>query len=127
MGGQPQPQLVKGNALDVDAELTELVEILVARLAPVLEFDAQLEAGLRGLHEVALVDAEHLVEELKGRDAGFADADGADLIRLDQRDALRALHGLRQRGSCHPAGGPATDDYVVHRLPLPFSRPRIVA
>ena len=31
-GRQPQPQLVKGYALDVDAEFAELVEVAVAAL-----------------------------------------------------------------------------------------------
>src|SRR6186713_1963357 len=114
VGRQPQPHLVERDALDVDAVFTELVEVAMSRLAPVLELDAELEAGLRGLHEVPLVDAEHLVEELQRGDGGFADTDGADFFRLDQRDALRILHGVRQCGSGHPAGRAAADDYVMH-------------
>ena len=114
IGGETQPQLVKGDGLNVHAELTELVEVAVALATPVLEVDAELEGGLRGLNEIPLVDAENLVEELQGRDGRFADTHGADFVRLDQRDALGALHGMRQRGRGHPAGRAASNDHVVH-------------
>ena len=48
-------------------------------MPPVVKFDAELEARLRGTNEFALVDAEQLVEELQRRNGGLTDADCAAL------------------------------------------------
>jgi hypothetical protein len=91
------------------------MKVPMTRAAPIVEVDSQFEAGLRGLNEIPLIDAKHLVEELNGRNGRFAHPHSADLIRFDQRDPLRILHRMRQRGRGHPAGGATADDYVVHR------------
>ena len=82
---------MKRDALDVCAELAELMEVAVAPGAPVVELDAEFEARLGGADKLRLVDAEHLVVELQGRDGGFPYADRADLIGFDQGNGMRAL------------------------------------
>ncbi len=62
------------------------MDVAVADARPVDEFDAELERGLGLRHELALVDADALVEEADVRQRGLADADDADLARLDELD-----------------------------------------
>ncbi len=93
------------------AEGAEGVDIAVAGLAPVDEFDAELEGCLGGAHEFGFVNADIVVEILDVRQGRLTDADRADLGRFDQ-DHLAALsdHG-RQAGRGHPSGGTAPHDY----------------
>jgi len=95
----------------------EAVEVVLADVAPAFEVDAQLEHGLRLGHELLLVDAAQLVEGQQRRDRGLADADGADLVGLDQRDGQALAQRLGQARGCHPAGGAAAgDDDAAHGL-----------
>jgi hypothetical protein len=57
-------------------------KVAVADGAPVLEFDAELERGLRGLDEIPLVDAKDLVIELQRGNGGFAHAHGCRSPRI---------------------------------------------
>ena len=93
------------------ADNAEAVDVLVAYCAPVFELDAQLERRLRGAHEILLVDPEQLVKRAEQRDRGLADADGTDLIRLDERDIEILAQQLAERGCGHPAGRAAADDH----------------
>src|SRR3569833_4284124 len=102
--------MMKSHALDVCAELAEGMEEAVALCAPVVELDAEFKAGPGGADKLALVDAEHFVEELQRGDGGFAYADGADVVGLDKGDGVRAFEGLRHGRRAHPAGGAASDD-----------------
>jgi hypothetical protein len=82
----PQPVLVERRAADRMAEGAERVDVAFALPAPVAELDAQLVGRLGLAHEVGLVEAEAGVEVADVRDGGLADADRADLGRLDQVD-----------------------------------------
>jgi hypothetical protein len=53
---------------------------------------------------------QRLVEELDHRDRALADADRADLLGLDQPDAVVPRQHLGQRRGGHPAGGATPDD-----------------
>src|SRR5690606_31260573 len=64
----------------------ERMEIAIALAAPVLEGNAELEARSRSADEVALVDAQQLVEGTRSRNGGFAHPDGADLVGFDEHD-----------------------------------------
>jgi hypothetical protein len=92
------------------ARQAEGMEVVLADVAPVLELDAELEGGLRGGHELLLVDAQQLVVGEQRRDGGLADADGADLVGLDEPDVERLAEHLGQQGGDHPAGGAAPGD-----------------
>ena len=100
------------HAADARAVGAEGMDVAVADARPVDELDAQLERGLGLGHELALVDADALVEEADVRQRGLAHADDADLARLDQMDValFRPEHGSESRGR-HPAGGATADDH----------------
>ena len=87
------------------------MDVAVAEARPVDELDAELERGLGLGHELALVDADALVEEADVRHRRLAHADDADLARLDEPDpALRWPEHRGESGGRHPAGGTTTDD-----------------
>src|SRR3546814_12841764 len=62
------------------------MRVAMAGADPVDELDAQFVGRVGGAHEVGLVDPEQRVEQHDLRDRRLADADGADLLRFDQRD-----------------------------------------
>ncbi len=116
-----QPVHERRTVVDGWPEVAEAVEETVAKLAPVAELDAQLEAGLRAAHEVGFVDSQRLVVGANGRQRGLADADGADVRRLDDDD-LAGRRGTvpqlaRQRCRGHPARRSAAEnDDLAHGL-----------
>src|SRR5690348_7650464 len=63
------------------------MDVGIADPAPVTKLDPELEGRLGTRHEFALIDPEPLIETANVRDGGFADADRADLERLDDADA----------------------------------------
>src|SRR5689334_21420652 len=119
VGGEPQPDLMIGDALDVRSELTELVEVAVAAAAPIVKFDSELEARLGGANKVTLVDTEDFVVELQGRNGRLPHTHRSDLIGFDQGQAVRALEGLGHCRGGHPTRGAAPDNHIVHRSLTP--------
>ena len=88
----------------------EGVEIAMPFATPADELDPQLEAALGLAQEFGLVDAERLVEQADRGNGRFADSDGADLVRLDQRDGQAAGAGMGQRRRRHPPGRATPND-----------------
>ena len=85
-----QPEMVEMDALHFHTVVTEWMEVAVADPCPVVEFDAELETGLRGANELDLVDAECAIESYDGRNGGLTHANGADLIGLHHIDRVAA-------------------------------------
>jgi len=95
----------------------ERVEVVVVRRAggvgPADELHALLERGVALADEARLVQPDRGERAADRREGAFADADDADLGRLDERDARPATGGaqrLREKGRGEPAGGAAADD-----------------
>ena len=72
--------MMKGDAAMVFAIVAEGVDIGVADPAPVAELDTELEGGMGERHQLALVEAEALIEEAHMGQGGLADAHRADLL-----------------------------------------------
>src|SRR5438132_767217 len=98
------------------------MDVAITLACPILEGNAELECRAGGANEIGLVDAHVLMEGAGGRNCGFTDADGPDLVRFDERDIDERPELLRQRVSSDPAGGaPARDHHAFDRLPGHFS------
>src|SRR4051794_19577459 len=89
---------------------SEGVDVAVAEVGPVVEPDTEFESGLRGRHELALIDFHETVEALHGRDRGFTHTDGADQVGFDQRNFELSAQSLRETVRSQPARGAATGD-----------------
>src|SRR6185503_762036 len=104
------------------------MDVVFALRAPVFEADAELERGLGGGHELLLVDLEQAMECDQRRDRGFTDTDGADFVRLEERDVEHLAECPAQCRRYHPArGASARDDHATHahRFNLASRRARI--
>src|SRR6185503_16844803 len=105
------PDLVELHGLDVDAKFAEGMQVAVPEARPVHELDAELERALGLADEIVLVEAEHRVEGVDGRNGGLAHADAAYLLGLYQTDAARTrTKRARKCRRRHPAGRTAADD-----------------
>src|SRR5258708_15446486 len=93
------------------AERPERMDVSVSRPIPVAELDPEFERGACGAHELGLIQVQEIVEDLDMRQRRLADADNADLVRLDEGDAIVGSgQPPRHHGGGHPAGRPAPDD-----------------
>ena len=111
VGDRAPPEMMEAHFVHVRAEQTERVHVGVAAPAPVDELDPELERCVGGGKELVLVNSEQPVELDDRRDRRLADADRADVARLDQRDSdLLCGEHSAQRSRAHPAGGAATAD-----------------
>src|SRR5262245_2644986 len=91
------------------------MNVRIADVRPVLEPDAELERCSGRAHELLLVDAQQLVGHTHRWNGGFPDSDGADLLRLDERDVEQLAELLRNGGRRHPTGSAAAgDDDFLH-------------
>src|SRR5262245_12087706 len=87
------------------------MNVAVADVGPVVEPDAELEGGLRGRHEFALVDLHQGVEALDRGDGGFTHAHGAYQVGLHQDDLELCTQPLDEAVGRQPArGATARDD-----------------
>src|SRR5690349_1321849 len=91
------------------------MNIAFAGAIPATKLDAELEGSLCLAHELRFVDLEQLVEVAQRGQRGLADPHGADVIGLDEREAVTlGMQDLRARGRAHPAGRTAADDDDLH-------------
>src|SRR5690606_38940036 len=99
-----QPVMDEANSVHIYAEHAEWMKVAMARAAPVYKLDPELERRVRFAHELVFVQAQHAVVELDHRDRGLADSDGADLLGLDEGDAVAlGAQYLGERCRSHPA------------------------
>src|SRR3546814_8269797 len=96
-------------------EPAERVEIAMPGPAPILEADAQFEARLRRLDELALADPQPREQLKERRDRALAHPQRADIVRFDQVDLDHALILVREDGGGDPPRG-ATPDRQSTRL-----------
>src|SRR5690606_15712197 len=85
-GFRHQPHVVKAAHPRGPADVAEGVDVAIAEARPILELDAELERRLRRANELELVEAEQRMEAANRGDRRFADADGADVLGLDERN-----------------------------------------
>src|SRR5437868_14121656 len=94
------------------AERSERMNVAIAGMVPVAEFDAELEGCPGGAHELGLIQAEHVVELLDVGQRRLAHADDPDFVRFDENDAVRLARQAADYGrGSHPPGGAAAEDH----------------
>src|SRR5688572_23924322 len=86
---QSQPEMIEGDFVDVQAEITKRVDVAVANTPPIAKLDAELECGFGRLHETRLADVQRIVETPDVRERCLANANRADLVGLDELNRER--------------------------------------
>lgn len=76
----PQPVVVEGDLLQVEADGPEIVEVGSTLAMPVDEFDSKFEGPICAGHKIAFFNAQRRIQMLDLRDGRFADADRGDLV-----------------------------------------------
>ena len=106
--------MLKLHAAPQLSERSEGMHVVFAGAVPVAKLDAELERGLRLAHELRLVDPQQRVEVAQGGQRGLAHTHRADVIGLDEREAIAIrMQHLRAGSSAHPAGGTTADNHDV--------------
>ena len=106
-----QPEMLEARRPVVLAGGAEGVNVVFAAVAPIFKSDAELERGLRGGHELLLVDSQQAMKRHERRNGRLAHAHGADLIGLHQPDVEQLAERFRQTRGHHPARGAAAGDH----------------
>ena len=125
-----QPQLPERDQPDAAPDGAETVDVTVPDAEPVDELNPQLETAVGGAEEFGLVDAEPDEEIMDLRDRRLADADGADLVRFDQRDRGAIAEEAGEGRGRHPASSAPAGDHDIegreigHRAALHGIGPR---
>src|SRR3546814_3089007 len=78
--------------------------------APILEADAQFEARLRRLDDLALAEPQPREQLTERRDRALSHPHRADIVRFDQVDLDHALILVREDGGGDPPRGATPDD-----------------
>ncbi len=112
-----KPEAVKGRDPGRLAHAPEGMEIVIALARPIVKGDAQLDAGMGRPDKFTFIDAKPAVKAGNRRNGRFADADNADLARLDQGNIEKRAEVLAERRGDTPSGGAAArNDHLFHAL-----------
>src|ERR1700721_605827 len=83
------------------------VNVAITRLIPVAKLNPQFERCPGLAHELRFVDPEHVVEDLDMRQGRLTDADGSNLVGLNERNAVLICPKLTpDGGGAHPPPRP---------------------
>ena len=96
--------------------IAEGMHVTMAQAVPIDEFDGQLERPLRCLQKRILVQPQRLIEQADLRNCRFADANGADLLGLHERDGKSVFKEMctsrRNHPPCRATAGNDNADWV---------------
>ena len=108
------PIMVEGTYAVATPEGSERMDIAFAKLAPIVELDAELKGRAGCGHEFSLVDPEPFVEGTNVRQGRLADPDDADRFGLYQMHRAASGKQFAERCRSHPPGGAAAQYGNAH-------------